>query len=108
MVCCCSLALVDSGIEMRDIVSSGQVRCTKSGKVLVNPGAVRDDEDEEEEGVDALVSFMNLKNDEIVGRGILTMPEPLDESKMESLIDECNLMSKIIRANINSYLVNSV
>lgn len=114
MVCCCSLALVDSGIEMRDIVSSGQVRYTKSGKVLINPiGNTTNEkgEDEEEEGVDALVSFMNLKNDEIVGIWFESNDDekvPLDESQMEKLIEECNKMSKIVRANINSYLINSV
>lgn len=114
MVCCCSLALVDSGIEMRDIVSSGQVRYTKSGKVLINPignTTNEKEEDDEEEGVDALVSFMNLKNDEIVGIWFESNDDekvPLDESQMEKLIEECNKMSKIVRANINSYLINSV
>lgn len=111
MVCCCSLALIDSGIEMRDIVSSGQVRYTKSGEILINPNNYNNN-NEEEEGIDALVSFMNLKNDEIVGIWLEGNDNdskiPLDESQLEKIIDECNKMSKLIRANINSYLINSV
>ncbi|KHC54339.1 hypothetical protein MGE_05578, partial [Candida albicans P75010] len=64
ITCCCSLALVDSGIEMKDIISSGQVRLTKSGKIIIGGNS---DKTSTEDGIDGLVSFMNLKNDEIVG-----------------------------------------
>ena len=58
---------------------------------------------------------MNLKNDEIVGiwfegEGDDNNNENslLNESNMEKLIIECNKMSKIIRDNLNSYLINSM
>ncbi|KAF6067144.1 3' exoribonuclease family, domain 1 protein [Candida albicans] len=112
ITCCCSLALVDSGIEMKDIISSGQVRLTKSGKIIIGGNS---DKTSTEDGIDGLVSFMNLKNDEIVGiwfegEGDDNNNEDslLNESNMEKLIIECNKMSKIIRANLNSYLINSM
>ncbi|KAL1579571.1 hypothetical protein MGQ_05572 [Candida albicans P76067] len=112
ITCCCSLALVDSGIEMKDIISSGQVRLTKSGEIIIGGN---NDKTEAEDGIDGLVSFMNLKNDEIVGiwfegEGDDNNNEDslLNESNMEKLIIECNKMSKIIRANLNSYLINSM
>lgn len=112
ITCCCSLALVDSGIEMKDIISSGQVRLTKLGEIIIGGN---NDKTEAEDGIDGLVSFMNLKNDEIVGiwfegEGDDNNNENslLNESNMEKLIIECNKMSKIIRANLNSYLINSM
>lgn len=112
ITCCCSLALVDSGIEMKDIISSGQVRLTKLGKIIIGGNS---DKTLTEDGIDGLVSFMNLKNDEIVGiwfegEGDDNNNEDslLNESNMEKLIIECNKMSKIIRANLNSYLINSM
>lgn len=112
ITCCCSLALVDSGIEMKDIISSGQVRLTKLGKIIIGGNS---DKTLTEDGIDGLVSFMNLKNDEIVGiwfegEGDDNNNENslLNESNMEKLIIECNKMSKIIRANLNSYLINSM
>ncbi|KHC67220.1 hypothetical protein MGS_05629 [Candida albicans P78042] len=112
ITCCCSLALVDSGIEMKDIISSGQVRLTKSGEIIIGGNS---DKTSTEDGIDGLVSFMNLKNDEIVGiwfegEGDDNNNEDslLNESNMEKLIIECNKMSKIIRANLNSYLINSM
>lgn len=113
ITCCCSLALVDSGIEMKDIISSGQVRLTKLGKIIIGGNS---DKTLTEDGIDGLVSFMNLKNDEIVGIWFEGEGEGddnnedslLNESNMEKLIIECNKMSKIIRANLNSYLINSM
>lgn len=112
ITCCCSIALIDSGIEMKDIISSGQVRITKQGEILIG-GSSSSNSINAEEGIDGLVSFMNLKNDEIVGiwlEGDNNDNENslLNESNMEKLIIECNKMSKIIRANLNSYLINSM
>ena len=114
ITCCCSLALVDSGIEMKDIISSGQVRLTKLREIIIGGNS---DKTLTEDGIDGLVSFMNLKNDEIVGIWFEGEGEGddnnnedslLNESNMEKLIIECNKMSKIIRANLNSYLINSM
>ncbi|ODV79412.1 exosome exoribonuclease [Suhomyces tanzawaensis NRRL Y-17324] len=94
---CSSVALADSGIELKDIVSSGVVRLDKEGIVL-------DPQETGGEGIDGLVSFMNLRNDEIVGFW-MEGDEDLEEKDVERIIDGCNTMSKKIRANINSYLL---
>lgn len=62
-----------------------------------------------ENGIYALVSFMNLKNDEIVGCWFEGDGDDdgLSESEVEKLIDESCKMSKLIRANLNSYLLKS-
>lgn len=100
IVNCSSLALVDSGIELKDIVTSGHVK-------LVNGDTLIDVPDSEEEGVDALVSFMNMRNDEIVGLWF-EGDASLQEDVLTKVIDSCNDMAKRIRANVNSYLLNSI
>ncbi|KAG5421053.1 MTR3 [Candida metapsilosis] len=106
-----SLAIIDAGIEIRDVVTSGVVKLTSSGQVLI--GQDLDDKqgkgDGSDGGVYALVSFMNMKNDEIVGcwfEGGVN-DEGMTELQMEKMIDECCKMSKLIRANFNSYLLKS-
>ncbi|RLV90095.1 Exosome complex component MTR3 [Spathaspora sp. JA1] len=106
IVCCCSVAFVDSGIEMRDVITGGQVRLC-GDKVIIHPD-IQDDEEEQQGCIDGLLNFMNLKNDEIVGIWIESNEIELSTTQMNNLVEECNKMSKIIRANINSYLINSV
>lgn len=98
IVNCSSLALVDAGIELKDIVTSGQVRLSNNEIIMdpILPGV----------GVDALISFMNLRNDEIVGIWLEGDDELNDES-LDKIIKGCNEMSKKIRANINSYLLKN-
>ena len=43
---------------MKDIISSGQVRLTKLGKIIIGGNS---DKTLTEDGIDGLVSFMNLK-----------------------------------------------
>ncbi|CAK9436321.1 uncharacterized protein LODBEIA_P08790 [Lodderomyces beijingensis] len=110
IVVCASMAVVDTGIEVRDIVSSGCVKLVQSsGKVVVG-GDVDREEDEESEsaGTTALVSFMNMNNNEIVGVWMESdSSQEMSESEMALLIDECCRMSTLVRANLNSYLINS-
>lgn len=98
-----SLALVDSGIELRDVVTSGHVRLDKTTKeISVDPSepALASD------SIDCLTSFMNLKNDEIVGLWVEGCDD-FNEPVLEQVIDKCNEMSRKIRGNINSYLVST-
>ncbi|EGW34367.1 uncharacterized protein SPAPADRAFT_134338 [Spathaspora passalidarum NRRL Y-27907] len=104
IVCCTSVAFVDSGIEMRDVITGGQVRLC-GDKVIIHPDL--EDDETDEPSVDGLLNFMNLKNDEIVGIWIEGNETDLSTEKMNQLVEECKKMSKIIRANINSYLINS-
>ncbi|KAI5967739.1 MTR3 [Candida margitis] len=115
-----SLAIIDAGIEIRDVVSSGVVKLMANGDVRIGQDLDRHQQEEKlhdtdagEDGVYALVSFMNLKNDEIVGCWFERDGNgddeklQLSEIEMEKLIDECSKMSKLIRANLNSYLLKS-
>ncbi|CAK7896475.1 exosome complex component Mtr3p [[Candida] anglica] len=108
IVNCSSLALVDSGIELKDIVTSGQVRLNcKTNELILDPeyddntSAAHDDD-----SLDCVVSFMNMRNDDIVGFWIEGNQNELDEDVTMKLIEGCNTMSKAVRSNINSYLVN--
>ncbi|CAI5756006.1 unnamed protein product [Candida verbasci] len=103
IVICTSIALIDSKIEIKDVISSGQIKLTRNGKIKIGI-----EDDEVEECIDALISFMNLRNDEIVGIWLEGNQSNLTESEMSLIIDECNKMSKIIRANMNSYLINNI
>lgn len=98
IVNCSSLALVDAGIELKDIVTSGQVRLI-DGEIIMDPIS-------SDLGVDALISFMNLRNDEIVGIW-LEGGDDLNDEAIETIIKGCNAMSKKIRSNINSYLLKN-
>lgn len=100
---CCSLALVDAGIELKDIVTSGQINVkTENGQqvLVVDPN-------ENDNSVEVLVSFMNLVNDEIVGLWI-EGDGALQGDKVGDLIQECNKMSRKVRANINGFLMGSI
>ena len=100
IVNCSSVALVDAQIEVRDIVTSGQVRLVEDS-VVMDPTSTRP-------GINALVSFMNLKNDEIVGIWLDDDHDGITDKKVVKLVGGCNEMSKKIRSNINSYLLSSL
>ncbi|ODQ77790.1 hypothetical protein BABINDRAFT_9777 [Babjeviella inositovora NRRL Y-12698] len=102
---CSSLALVDSGIECKDVVTSGHVRLTANGNAILDPAS---NSERKAEGVaEAVVSFMNYHNNEIVG--IWTESEgALDETNLSSLIEHSKKMSRQIRAAVNSYMLESV
>lgn len=105
-----SLAIIDAGIEIRDVVTSGVVKWTREGEIRIGQDLdYKKEEGGVEHGVYALVSFMNLKNDEIVGCWFEGDGDDdgLSESEVEKLIDESCKMSKLIRANLNSYLLKS-
>ncbi|KAI5950933.1 MTR3 [Candida jiufengensis] len=100
---CTSLAIIDTGIEIKDIISSGIVKLNSNGDVLVGENLLQ----EEDSGIFALISFLNLKNDEIVGCWFESINMEVNEENMNILVDECSKVSKLIRANLNSYLINS-
>lgn len=105
--CCVSVAFVDSGIEMRDLITSGQVKLRGDDKVVIGGADDEENNDENVESIDALVSFMNLKNDEIVGVWFESNFDGVSVEQSTKAIEECKKMSRTIRANLNSYLLNS-
>ncbi|KAK6456542.1 exosome exoribonuclease [Scheffersomyces xylosifermentans] len=103
---CSSVALVDSGIELKDVVTSG-VATLKNDKLLLDPEVISSGEDNENT-LTCVVSFMNLRNDEIVGFWMEGDQSKFEESQVEQLIDGCNNMSRQVRANINSYFTSTL
>lgn len=91
IVCGCSLALVDSGIEIKDIITAGYI---KNSEDMVIDG-------EDQVDVNCLVSFMSLKN-EIVGIWVNG-----DLKDLDATIEKCSDMAKKIRSNVNSYLLEN-
>lgn len=94
IVNCTSTAVVDAGIEVKDIVTGGQTLVTQDGKLRM---------DEEGSGLQALVAIMPMRNDEIVG---LWIDGPSSGSPdFSQAIDSSISMAKTVRNNINSYLL---
>lgn len=98
---CSSIALVDAGIEIKDIITSGQVNL----KTVDGNESVIVDPNDNDNSLEVLVSYMNLKNDEIVGLWIEGSND-LDNEVLNGLITKCNEMSRKIRSNINAYLLS--
>lgn len=97
-----SVALVNSGIELKDLVTSGQVIYNEKSEELRKDCSIINDGD-----IECVASFMNMKNNEIVAFWIEGDKNEINENKLNNLINGCNDMSKIIRQNINSYLLNN-
>lgn len=100
-----SVALVDAGIEVKDMVTSGQVNLNENTKEVIYDPEISDSQSEVTE---CIASFMNMKNNEIVAIWIEGQQSEVNEEKLTKLIGGCNEMSKQIRLNINSYLLDSV
>ncbi|KAG2733569.1 hypothetical protein G9P44_003094 [Scheffersomyces stipitis] len=98
-----SVALVDSGIEVKDVVTSG-VAHLQNDVLVLDPTEIQE---KDEGSVSCVASFMNLRNDEIVGIWIEGDQTNLENSQVDHLLDGCNDMSKKVRANINSYFTTS-
>lgn len=103
VVNCTSLAMVDSGIELRDIVTSGHVRLV-NGKTVLDPKI--SEEQESVTGIECCASFMSMQNNEILAFWV----EGNDDIEIlgETLADlttGCLEMSRLVRQNINGYLL---
>lgn len=94
IVNCTSVAIVDSGIEVKDIVTCGQTLVGDEGTLKV---------DLQGRGLQALVAIMPMRNDEIVG---LWMDGSSKGTTDYSLAMASSIeMAKTVRSNINSYLL---
>jgi exosome complex component MTR3 len=108
---CTSLALVDAGIEMKDMVTSGQVSLNqKTNELILDPDYASFENYSEDTTtyVDCVCSYMNMMNDVVVGFWVEGNHNELDPATMQTLFDNCNLMSKKIRNNFNAYLKKSL
>ncbi|EDK39931.1 hypothetical protein PGUG_04029 [Meyerozyma guilliermondii ATCC 6260] len=88
IVNCSSLALVDSAIEIKDIVTGGV--------------ATIEDENDSKNS-QCLASFMNLRNNEIVGFWIDGGQE-LNEKVLTKTLETCQERAQVVRRNFNGFL----
>lgn len=105
-----SIALVDSGIECKDIVTSGQVILNQKTNELLLDSSIIEQKNKNIESnlIECVISFMNMKNNEIVAIWIDGETSEVNEDILNKLIDGCDKMSKKIRLNLNNYLINSI
>lgn len=100
---CTSLALVDSGIEIRDLVTSGHAKYL-GGKAVLDPQITS--ESDLVEGTECCASYMAMKNNEVVALWIEGNDDTeVSEELLLALVNACQEMSRVVRENINGYLV---
>lgn len=93
---CTSLALVDAGIEMRDLVSAGHVSISGEKTVLdpqLDPSAA----------TECVASYMEMQNNELVAFWIEGGEVSLDI--LLRLMAGCETMSLVVRKNINGLML---
>ncbi|SGZ55629.1 CIC11C00000003070 [Sungouiella intermedia] len=102
---CTSLALVDSGIEVRDLVTCGHVKYV-DGKVELDPQI--SSENDSRIGTECCASFMAMKNNEVVALWIEGNDDTeVTEELLQTLTNACEEMSGIVRQNINGFLLQA-
>lgn len=100
---CTSLAMVDSGIELRDLVTCGHVRYA-DGETRLDPQISA--ELDSPTGIECCASFMTLKNNEVVALWVEGNDDTeVTEELLRALTTGCQNMSQLVRENINGYLL---
>lgn len=103
VVNCSSLAMVDSGIEVRDLVTSGHVKL-KGDSTMVDPQITS--EADISAGVECVASYMTMQNHQLVAFWIDSKEnEELSNKKLEEMISACQNMSSAVRKSVNAYLL---
>ncbi|OBA23037.1 hypothetical protein METBIDRAFT_37274 [Metschnikowia bicuspidata var. bicuspidata NRRL YB-4993] len=101
---CTSLAMVDSGIEVRDMVTCGHVK-TCSG--LAEMDALIATDSDAEKGTECVASFMAMHNNDMVAVWVQGSDgDGVSESVMLQLLEGCQEMSTIVRKNLNGFLLD--
>lgn len=96
---CTLLAMVDSGIELRDLVTSGYASVTGNVARLDSP--VCDDTN-----VECTASFLTMKNNEMTSLWVDgSDATEVTEDLLVKLTSACSEMSQLVRENINGYLL---
>lgn len=97
VVNCTTMALVDSGVEIRDMVTCGHV-LLQDDEVVADPQA--------DERTECVALFMTMKNNEMVAFWV-DGGEALLETTLEQLLGGCLLMAHDIRHNLNGVLLKA-
>lgn len=104
VVNCTALALVDSAIEVKDLVTGGHARMEHDGEVKMD--AVVDSGDETVEGTECVASFMKMHENQMVAIWVESNGSlEVDEQGLEKLMNGCDTMATEVRKNLNGYLL---
>ncbi|KAJ8146472.1 hypothetical protein OY671_000441 [Metschnikowia pulcherrima] len=103
VVNCTSLAMVDSGVEVRDLVTCGHVQTTAHG---VETDALIAESDTD--ATECVASFMHMQNNEmsavyVQGAG----PAGVSEASLAQSVQACQEMAAVVRRNLNGYLLEA-
>ena len=93
-----SVAMVDAGIEMRDLVTAGYVLVV-GGETLLDP-TVCDDA-----GMHCVACFTAMNNNEAVSVWIDGAAKGLET--LAAQLEGCRRMSSLVRSNVNGYLLGA-
>lgn len=103
IVNCTSIAMVDSGIELRDLVTGGHVQALGE-KLLLDSQAA---DDGASRGSECVASFMPMQNNELVGFWVQGADdEEITEESLDGLIKSCQEMSTLVRKNLNGFMLS--
>lgn len=98
---CTSLAMVDAGIEMRDLITAGHVQL--SGTTALLDPTVGDADDGG--SLECVACFTTMHNNDVVA---VWMDGSSDDAGLEALtlqLEACKNMSNLVRSNVNGYLL---
>lgn len=102
VVNCAALAMVDSGIEIKDMVTAGHAK-VDGNEVLLDLQLVEADQSS---GTECVASFMRMQGNEMVAFWVESSgAEEVDETNLEKLVGGCDEMSTEVRKNLNGYLL---
>lgn len=99
---CAGLAMVDSGIEVKDMVTAGHAKVS-GGEITMD---LQLDENDQNSGTECVASFMKMQGNEMVAFWVESSgAEEVEESRLKLLLDGCDEMSTEVRKNLNGYLL---
>lgn len=104
VVNCTSLAVVDSGIEVRDLVTSGHARvCGTSTEI----DALIESDADAGTGTECVASFMTMQNNEMVAVWVQGDDgEGVSSEILANLVEGCQTMATAVRKNLNGYMLD--
>lgn len=103
VVNCASLAMVDSGIEVKDLVTAGHAKLTDD---TLEVDLLLHTEKDVNKGTECVASYMEMQQNELVAFWIESNgSEEIQPEKLEKLIEGCSTMSTEVRKNLNGFLL---
>ncbi|ODQ67732.1 hypothetical protein NADFUDRAFT_44482 [Nadsonia fulvescens var. elongata DSM 6958] len=97
-----SMALVDAGIELKDVVTAGSVLLSRGNDnttFTMDPNVIPQGDD-----VDAVIAYTSMIDDSITG--LWVEGNKVDEDEMKQLMDKTRLMSRNLRNIVNEMLIS--